>query len=62
MLPSIFARLVYKKRIMPALTVEQKALIHTRLRDRVPVRDIAAELRVSKNTVISCKKKIEEYG
>ena len=47
---------------MPALTVEQKAINHTRLRDRVPVKDIAAELRVSKNTVILCKKKTKEDG
>lgn len=47
---------------MPTLTPEQKAIIHARLRDRVPVRDIAAEARVSKSTVISCKQKIEEYG
>lgn len=47
---------------MPSLTPEQKALIHARLRDRVPMRDIAEELHISKSTVVLAKRKIEEYG
>jgi len=42
--------------------LEQKAVIQSRLRDRAAIRNIAAELQISKSTVILCKKKIGEYG
>ena len=47
---------------MPVLTTEQKAIIYTRLRDRHPIRNIADELGISKNTVLLAKHKIAEYG
>lgn len=47
---------------MPSLSVEQKAIIYTRVREHVPIRDIAEELNISKNTVLLCKSKISETG
>lgn len=47
---------------MPALTVEQKAIIYTRLGDGHQIRHIADELGISKNTVLLAKQKIAEYG
>lgn len=47
---------------MPALTPEQKAIIYSRLRDGVKIRNIADELRISKSTVMLAKNKIAQYG
>lgn len=47
---------------MPRLTEEQKSIIFTRIRDGKSIRQIAAELHVSKNTILSAKQKIMEYG
>ncbi|KAL1514379.1 hypothetical protein ABEB36_003646 [Hypothenemus hampei] len=46
---------------MPSLTAEQKTFIHARLRNRINIREIAAEVGVSKNTVLLAKKN-QEYG
>jgi IS30 family transposase len=37
---------------MPNLTLEQKAVITTKLRNEVSIREIAAELNINKNTVL----------
>jgi transposase-like protein len=37
---------------MPNLTLEQKAVITTKLRNGVSIRAIAAELNINKNTVL----------
>jgi DNA-binding NarL/FixJ family response regulator len=37
---------------MPNLTLEQKAVITTKLRKGVSIREIAAELNINKNTVL----------
>lgn len=47
---------------MPQLTRFQKVLIESRLNDGVSIRNVAAELHVSKNTVFLAKKKLTEMG
>lgn len=44
------------------LTSEQKSIIFTRLRDGVPIRDIAGALGINKKTVLLAKSKIREHG
>lgn len=44
------------------LTSEQKSIIFTRLRDGVPIRDIADALGINKKTVLLAKSKIREHG
>lgn len=46
---------------MSNLSTQQKAMIQARLADGVPIRAIAAELGISKNTVLSAKRKITEF-
>lgn len=46
---------------MSNLRAQQKAMIQARLADGVPTRAIVAELGISKNTVLSAKRKITKF-
>ena len=47
---------------MPQLTPEQKAIVYSRLRDGVAIRNIAGELGVNRNTVLLAKQKLARHG